>query len=143
MFFSSHWCFWHGLSLFCDMVKNYFQILLFYFFYSLLNKRSRIHALAGNVYPNELMYIMASHQGLNIEAILGDWNAIGVKSRMYVSKNVYRNLSDTYKWYIFELSVFWPSDREWRINELRFSDSISLSFKTRLMSVTCLCSDVM
>ena len=32
----------------------------------------------------------------------------------------------------FELSVFWPSDTESRINELRFSDSISLSFKTRL-----------
>ena len=33
----------------------------------------------------------------------------------------------------FELSVFWPSDTESWINELRFSDSISLSFKTRLM----------
>ena len=32
----------------------------------------------------------------------------------------------------FELSVFWPSDTESRINELRFSDSVSLSFKTRL-----------
>ena len=37
----------------------------------------------------------------------------------------------------FELSVFWPSDTESLINELRFSDSISLSFKMRLMSVTC------
>ena len=27
-------------------------------------------------------------------------------------------------------SVFWPSDTEKRINELRFSDSVSLSFKT-------------
>ena len=35
-----------------------------------------------------------------------------------------------------ELSVFWPSDTENRINELRFSESISLSFKTRLASVT-------
>ena len=43
---------------------------------------------------------------------------------------------------ILELSVFWPSDTESRINELRFSESISLSFKTRLMSVTCLCDDV-
>ena len=34
-----------------------------------------------------------------------------------------------------ELSVFWPSDTESRINELRFSESISLSFKTRLMSL--------
>ena len=32
----------------------------------------------------------------------------------------------------FEPSVFWPSDTESRIKELRFSDSISLSFKTRL-----------
>ena len=37
----------------------------------------------------------------------------------------------------FELSVFWPSDTESRINELRFSESVSLSFKTRLTSVTC------
>ena len=43
----------------------------------------------------------------------------------------------------FELSVFWPSDTESQINELRFSDSISLSFKTRLTSVTCFCSNVM
>ena len=28
-----------------------------------------------------------------------------------------------------ELSVFWPSDTESRINELRFSESISLSLK--------------
>ena len=32
----------------------------------------------------------------------------------------------------FELSVFLPADPESRINELRFSESISLSFKTRL-----------
>ena len=37
----------------------------------------------------------------------------------------------------FELSVFWTSDTESQINELRFSDSISLSFKTRLTQVTC------
>ena len=36
-------------------------------------------------------------------------------------------------------SVFWPSDTESCINELRFSDSVSLSFKTRLTSVTCFC----
>ena len=36
-----------------------------------------------------------------------------------------------------ELSVFWPSDTESRINDLRFSDSVSQSFKTRLTSVTC------
>ena len=41
----------------------------------------------------------------------------------------------------FKLSVFWPSDTESRINELRSSDSVSLSFKTRLTSVTCFCGD--
>ena len=41
-----------------------------------------------------------------------------------------------------ELSVFWPSDTESRINELRFSESISLSFKTRLTPATCFCGDV-
>ena len=35
----------------------------------------------------------------------------------------------------FELSVFWPYDSESQINELRFSESISLSFKMRLTSV--------
>ena len=42
----------------------------------------------------------------------------------------------------FELCVFWLSDTESPINELRFSDSVSLSFKTRLKSVTCFCGDV-
>ena len=42
----------------------------------------------------------------------------------------------------FKLSVFWPSDTESQINKLRFSDSVSLSFKTRLTSVTSFCSDV-
>ena len=42
----------------------------------------------------------------------------------------------------FKLSVFWPSDTESRINKLRFSDSVSLSFKTRLTSVTCFCGDI-
>ena len=35
-----------------------------------------------------------------------------------------------------ELFAFWPSDTESRINELRFSESISLSFKARLTSAT-------
>ena len=44
----------------------------------------------------------------------------------------------------FELSVFWLSDTESRlINELRLSDSVSLSFKTRLTSVNFLCVDIM
>ena len=50
----------------------------------------------------------------------------------------YIRITDT----TLELSVFWPSDTESRINELRFSESISLSFKTRLASVTCFCGDV-
>ena len=41
----------------------------------------------------------------------------------------------------FELSVFWPSDTESCINELRFSDSVSISFITRLTSVTSFCGD--
>ena len=58
------------------------------------------------------------------------------------------SLSDKSDYYIpitdtnFELSIFWPSDTESRISELRFSESISLSFKTRLTSVTCFCGDV-
>ena len=42
----------------------------------------------------------------------------------------------------FELSVFWPSDVESQISELRFSESISLSFKARLTSVTCFCGEI-
>ena len=42
----------------------------------------------------------------------------------------------------FELSVFWLSDTDSQINELRFSDSVSLSLKARLTSVTCFCVDV-
>ena len=42
----------------------------------------------------------------------------------------------------FELSVIWLSDTESRIKELRFLDYVSLSFKTRLTSVTCFCGDV-
>ena len=40
----------------------------------------------------------------------------------------YKPINDT----MFELSVFWPSDTDSRINELRFSESVSLSLKTRL-----------
>ena len=39
------------------------------------------------------------------------------------------------------LSVFWPSDTENRINELKFSDSISLSFKMRLTLVARFCTE--
>ena len=42
----------------------------------------------------------------------------------------------------FELSVFWLSDAESRINKLRFSDLVSLSFKTRLTLVSCICGEV-
>ena len=50
----------------------------------------------------------------------------------------YIPLTDT----TLELSAYWPSDTERWINELRFLESISLSFKTRLTSVTCFCGDV-
>ena len=43
----------------------------------------------------------------------------------------------------FQLSVFWLSDTESRTNELRLFEFITLSFKTRLMSVTCFCVDGM
>ena len=46
--------------------------------------------------------------------------------------NYYVPINDT----SFELSFFWLSDTESRINELRFSDSISLSFKMSITSVT-------
>ena len=39
-------------------------------------------------------------------------------------------------------TYFWPSETESPINELRFSDFISLSFKTRLTSVICFCGNV-
>ena len=38
----------------------------------------------------------------------------------------------------FEMSVFWSIATEIQINDLRFSYSISLSFKMRLTPVTCL-----
>ena len=56
--------------------------------------------------------------------------------------SVYRQLGNNFFYYLpmndptFELSVFWPSDTESQINELRFSESISLSFKTRLTRLT-------
>ena len=43
----------------------------------------------------------------------------------------------------FDMCVFWQSDTENQINELRFSDSITLSFKRRLTSVTCFYGNVM
>ena len=55
---------------------------------------------------------------------------------------------DTESYYIpindlkFEMSIFWPSDTESQINKLRFFESVSLSFKTRLTSATCFCGDV-
>ena len=57
---------------------------------------------------------------------------------LYFKVIYYIPITDT----TLELSVFLPSDTESPINELRFSESISLSFKTRLTSVTCFCGDV-
>ena len=56
-----------------------------------------------------------------------------VKDHHAIKSIYYIPINDT----TLELSVFWPSDTESRINELRFSESISLAFKTRLTSVTC------
>ena len=52
-----------------------------------------------------------------------------------------KQFSSYYHYYIllndtsFELSVFWPSDTESRISQLRFSESVSISFITRLTNV--------
>ena len=54
------------------------------------------------------------------------WNLL----QTYI-KSYYIHINDT----SFELPVFWQSDTESQINELRFSDSISLSFKTMLTLV--------
>ena len=69
-----------------------------------------------------------------------DWNQSNVHApaEVYRIKLYYIPITDT----TFELSVFWPSDTESRINKLRFSESISPSFKTRLTSVTCFCSNI-
>ena len=64
------------------------------------------------------------------------WNRDG--GLKYALTLYYIPITDT----TLELSVFWPSGTESRINELRFSESISLSFKTRLTSVTCFCGEV-
>ena len=57
---------------------------------------------------------------------------------MFNTSLYYMPINDTYS----EWSVFWSSDTEILINKLRFSDSVSLSFKTRLTSVIFFCSDV-
>ena len=59
-----------------------------------------------------------------------------------VGKRANNKFFNTYKCKSFGLSVFWPFDWEIQINELMFSDSVSLSFKTRLTSVICFWGDV-
>ena len=68
------------------------------------------------------MYLVAKFQGNNNQGPLPPLNLC-----------IYHiPINDT----SFELSVLWPSDTENQIKELRFSDSISLSFKTRIRTVT-------
>ena len=55
-----------------------------------------------------------------------------VQTELHFSRIYYIPINDT----VFVLSVFWPSDTESWIIDLRFSDSVSLFFKTRLTSVT-------
>ena len=108
-------------------------------------------------------HFVASHQGLHC-LLMSSSGMLGIKelicmffAKTFFSLKRWRTIipnwvgSDcehTGFYYIpitdttLELSVFWPSDTESRINELRFSESISLSFKTRLTSVTCFCGDV-
>ena len=81
----------------------------------------------------ELCYVTCGHYDNIIYDII-HW--ITVMS--YDKEDYYIPITDT----TLELSIFWPSDTESRINELRFSESIPLSFKTRLTSVTCFCGDL-
>ena len=70
--------------------------------------------------------------------IVGHNGSISEKSFEWRNAIYYMPINDT----SFELSVFLLSDTESQINELRFSEPISLviiSFKTRLTSVTCFC----
>ena len=53
----------------------------------------------------------------------------------------YFSLLYTYKWYNFRTVCFLAIWYRKRINELRFSESISLSFKFRLTPVTCFFGD--
>ena len=59
-------------------------------------------------------------------------------SSLYGTGLYYIPVNDT----TFKPSVFWPSDTESRINELRFSDSISLSFKNEANVGYLFCGDV-
>ena len=74
-----------------------------------------------------------------MDTLVGTLNKPETANSIIISQFYYIPINDT----SFELSVFWPSDTESRINELRFSNSISLSFKTRLTPVSCVCSDIM
>ena len=71
------------------------------------------------------------------------WEIFDVKHLYNIIKGAiimlyYMPITDT----TLELSVFWPLDTESRINKLKFSESTSLSFKTKLMSFICFCGDV-
>ena len=78
-------------------------------------------------------------KSLQYSAVIGQCKiGTGLNKRYNNKLPYYIPITDT----TLELSVFWPSDTDSRINELRFSESISLSFKTRLTSVTCFCGDV-
>ena len=81
-------------------------------------------------YSNELTNVM--------QMKLAKLSASATQQQGHNQTVYYIPITDT----TLELSIFWPSDTESQINELRFSESISLSFKTRLTSVTCFCGDV-
>ena len=66
------------------------------------------------------------------------FHAISVNKMWMLHILYYIPINDT----SFELSVFWLSDTESRINKLRFSDSVLIILYTRLTSVTCFCGDV-
>ena len=68
-----------------------------------------------------------------VDCILCLWANVLARGVMCQSVVYYDSGSDNDVYYIpiadttLELSVFWPSDTESRINELRFSESISLA----------------
>ena len=91
-------------------------------------------------------------QGCLVGTVVDMWRMIWQENcRVIVmtTKEVERGKVRSFYYYIpitdttLELSVFWPSDTESRINELRFSESILLSFKMRLTSATCFCGDIL
>ena len=93
----------------------------------------------GTTIANRSFYIHLIKQQTRINLLLMYCSPLKSENKNKCYLFYYIPINDTTS----KLSIFWPSDTESRINELRFSDSISLSFKTRLKSVTCFCGDIL